>query len=102
MNVTEARAGIEAILAAIDDDELPEFDRVESREGGDTIVWWGGEGRHLGSAKTGGERCPLSYRRSGSWAAIQGEMTYRTDLRYLENGDKADGIRLAAREDSNA
>lgn len=97
MNIIEARAGIEAILAALDDEDLPEFDRVEVEEDGTVIVWWGGEGRHLGSAKFGGKRDPLSYRRSGSWAAIQLEMTYRVDRRFLENGDKPDGIKLAAK-----
>jgi len=98
VNLQEARAGIEAILAAIDDEELPEFDRVEVDDDGKAVVWWGGEGRVLGSATSGGKRDPLSYRRSASWSAIQMEMTYRVDLRFLQNGDKPDGIKLAAKE----
>lgn len=95
MNIIEARNAIEAILAAIPDDELPEFDKVEVSND-ETIVWWGGSGHILGTAKTGGgERNPIQYRTGGSWNAIQAEMTYRADRRYLDNGDKADGIRLA-------
>lgn len=96
MNITEAHTAIEAILAAIPDEELPEFDKVEiDNARGETLVWWGGSGRVLGSARSGGKRDPLTYRRSASWEAIQSEMTYRADRRFLENGDKADGIRLA-------
>lgn len=94
MNILEARAAIEAILEAIPDDELPEFDKVEVRED-ETLVWWGGSGRVLGSARSGGQRDPLIYRRNASWDAIQLEMTHRADRRYLDNGDKPDGIRLA-------
>lgn len=101
MNIKEARAAIEAILAAIDDDDLPEFDKVEidpAHNDGRPIVWWGSEGRHLGSSRTGtGERNPIGYRKSGSWAAIQGEMTYRADARLLANGDDPTGVRLAAK-----
>lgn len=95
MNIKEARTAIEAILAAIPDDELPEFDKVEiDAERGETLVWWGGQGQVLGSARRGDERRPLNYREGGSWGAIQNEMTYRADLRYLENGDRPDGISL--------
>ena len=94
MNVQEARNAIEAILAAIPDDELPDFDKVEVRDD-EVLVWWGGSGRILGTAKSGGKRDPLIYRRNASWDAIQSEMTHRVDRRFLENGDKPDGIRLA-------
>lgn len=95
MNIIKARAAIEEILASIPDEELPEFDRVEVDEmRGETLVWWGGSGHVLGSARTNGERNPINYRTSASWEAIQGEMTYRADRRYLENGDKPDGIHL--------
>lgn len=101
MNIIDARTAIEAILAAIPDDELPEFDKVEvDNERGETLVWWGGRGRVLGSAKTGGVRDPLVYRRSASWDAIQAEMTCRADRRFLDNGDSADGIRLATKATS--
>lgn len=96
MDIKTARAAIEAILAAIPDDELPEFDKVEQRDG-TTIVWWGGTGYHLGSATTGGVRNPQSYRTRASWAAIEGEMTCRADRRLLENGDDPNGVRLAAK-----
>lgn len=96
MNIKQARAAIEAILAAIPDEELPEFDKVEHGEkDGRVTVWWGSRGAILGSARENGERSPINYRRSGSWDAIEAEMTYRADRRFLENGDKPDGIRLA-------
>ncbi|WP_269304858.1 hypothetical protein [Aeromicrobium sp. HA] len=95
MNIKEARAAIEAILAAIPDEEFPDFDKVEVRKDGtEVVVWWGGRGQHLGSAKSNGVRNPLNYRTSASWNAIEGEMTYRADRRYLENGDTIEGIRL--------
>lgn len=94
MNIKEARSAIEAILAAIPDEELPEFDKVEI-DGTDVVVWWGGHGRVLGSAMQNGRRNPIQYRENASWDAIQLEMTYRADRRFLENGDKPDGIRLA-------
>lgn len=97
MNIKEAQVAIEAILAAIPDDELPEFDRVEIREDGRPLVWWGGSGQYLGSATRGGERDPLVYRRRGAWDAIQNEMTYRADRRLLDNGDDPTGVRLAAK-----
>lgn len=96
MNIKEARDAIEAILAAIPDSELPAFDKVESRDG-KTIVWWGGKGHTLGSARNVYGRDPLIHRRSGSWDAIESEMTYRADLRYLNNGDSADGIDLTVK-----
>lgn len=98
MNIKEARAAIEAILEAVPDDELPEFDKVEIESDGDVLVWWGGQGRVLGSAKSNGKRDPLVYRRSGSWDAIQMEMTYRADRRFLENGDSPEGIRLGRKK----
>lgn len=98
MDIKTARAAIEAILAAIPDEELPAFDRVEYGPDGMPLVWWGSTGRHLGSAKSGGHRDPLSYRRSGSWAAIEHEMTYRADQRLFDNEDNPTGLRLAAKE----
>lgn len=94
MNIREARAAIEEILASIPDKELPLFDKIELKADGTTCVWWGGHGRILGSAKRNGERNPIQYREGGSWDAIEGEMTYRADKRYLENGDKPHGIKL--------
>jgi len=95
MNITEARTAIEAILEAIPDAELPDFDKVEIETDGSVIAWWGGSGRHLGSAKRNGKRDPLIYRRDGSRQAIQLEMTYRADRRLLDNGDDPTGVRLA-------
>lgn len=95
MNIIEARAAIEAILASIPDKALPDFDKVEVEEDGTTVVWWGCTGYHLGSAKRGGERNPIQLRERAAWAAIEGEMTYRADKRFLENGDKPHGIKLA-------
>lgn len=81
MNIKTARAAIEAILESIPDDKLPEFDKVEHRDG-KVIVWWGGTGHTLGSATSGGKRDPKVYRRNASWAAIEGEMTYRADRNW--------------------
>lgn len=98
MDIKTARAAIEAILAAIPDEELPQFDRVEYDQEGLPTVWWGGNGYCLGSAKSGEKRDPLIYRARGSWDAIESEMTYRADKRLLDNGDNPAGIRLAKRE----
>lgn len=95
MTVKTARAAIEAILAAIPDDELPEFDRAEVEDDGKVCVWWGGRGRTLGSAMSAEGRDPSVYRRNGSWSAIEEEMAYRADTRFLANGDTHEGIRLA-------
>ena len=98
MNISEARAAIEAILEAIPDDDLPEFDRVEIEADNRVCVWWGGHGHVLGTAKRDGKRRPLNYRENGSWAAIESEMTHRTDRRFLENGDNPKGIRLGKKK----
>lgn len=95
MNVNAARQAIEAILDAIPDSELPEFERVEMRGDDMPCVWFGGTGRHLGSAKRGGQRDPSVYRQDASWKAIEMEMTYRADRRLFENGDDPTGVRLA-------
>lgn len=87
MNVTEARAAIEAILAAIDDEAIPDFDRVEVSDDGLPVVWFGGTGMRLGSAKSGQVREPLIYRRRASWDAIRGEAWFRADRRLLAAGD---------------
>lgn len=87
MNIKEARAAIEAILDAIPDSELPKFDKIEPDEKYGAVAWWGGHGYHLGSAKRNGKRDPENYRRGASWSAIEQEMVYRADLKYLANGD---------------
>lgn len=97
MNLKAAQQAIEAILASIPDDKLPKFDRVEQRDG-ITVVWWGGTGHHLGTAKTGDERNPINHRHRAAWEAIEGEMTYRADQKYFDNGDKIDGIRLTSKK----
>lgn len=90
MNIKEARAAIEAILAAIPDEELPQFDKVEVEADGKTVVWWGSHGHILGTSKRGGKRRPLNYRETGSWQAIEQEMAYRADRDFLANGDGAE------------
>jgi hypothetical protein len=100
MDIKTARAAIEGILAAIPDKHLPDFDRVEFDSDGTPVVWWGGTGHCLGSMRSGGERDPLGYRRSGSWAAIEAEMTYRADRRLLKNADNPDGVRFTAKKGS--
>ncbi|GEM_PF-6526307 len=98
MDIKTARAAIEAILASIPDEELPEFDRVEYGQDGMPTVWWGGRGSCLGKATSGGKRDPQVYRSRGSWDAIEAEMTYRADKRLHDNGDDPRGIRLAEKE----
>ena len=98
MTIRAARAAIEAILAAIPDDELPEFDKVDYDRNGRPTVWWGGHGRCLGSATSNGVREPLIYRSGAAWDAIESEMTYRADRRLLDNGDDPKGVRLAKRK----
>lgn len=98
MDIKTARAAIEAILESIPDDALPSFDRVEAGDDDRVTVWWGGTGHILGSAKSNGERDPLNYRRHASWDAIEGEMTYRADRRFLENGDSAKGFKLTGKK----
>lgn len=97
MDIKAAQEAIKAILAAIPDDALPEFDRVEIGSTWGPCVWWGGTGRHLGSSKRNGERYPIGYRESGAWAAIEHEMAYRADRRLLDNGDDPTGVNLAAK-----
>ena len=87
MNIKLARAAIEAILAAIPDEELPKFDRFERGSDGKVTAWWGSTGHILGSAKRGDKRRPKIYRERGSWDAIEAEMTYRADKRMLKAGD---------------
>ena len=86
--ITAARTAIEAILAAIpDDDLLGLFESFETGARG-VCVWTGGSGHYLGSATKGGERCPETYRRSASWDAIEGEAVYRADRLFLAAGDE--------------
>lgn len=87
MDIKTARAAIEAILKAIPDDQLPDFDRVEHGADGKVTAWLGGTGHILGSAKRGNKRRPKNYREGGSWRAIEGEMTYRADKRLLAQND---------------
>lgn len=97
MDIKAAQQAIEAILASIPDDELPKFDRVEQCDG-TTTVWWGGTGHYLGSARTGERRSPINHRHRAAWEAIEGEMTYRADQKFFDNGDKLDGLRIAAKK----
>lgn len=82
MNIKEAQVAIDAILRAIDDDELPTPDKVERRDGS-TIVWFGGMGRHIGTAKRNGAREPDIYRREGIHDAIQCEAVARIDAKDI-------------------
>ena len=84
MKRKHAYEAIKAILAAIDDDEMPKPDKVE-RDGEKTVVWFGGMGRILGSAKRNGEREPLIYRDRAASDAIQMEAVYRVDLAHMQN-----------------
>lgn len=101
MDINSAQSAIESILASIPDEELPPFDRVETNRDGKPVVWWGGQGRVLGSATNKGQRDPSIYRSEASWSAILLEMTYRADLRLHENGDDPTGVPLARNARSN-
>ncbi|AWN04976.1 hypothetical protein I5H21_gp052 [Mycobacterium phage Byougenkin] len=92
MNLKTALAAIEAILAAIPDEELPSFDRMEHGADGRVTAWYGHTGRVLGSATRGGIRNSEVYRTGASWSAIEGEMAYRADKKLLENNDEPAGL----------
>lgn len=94
MNLLEAKAAIEEILDSIPDSELPRFDRVEFDTDGKPVVWWGGVGRHLGSATVNGKRDPMVYRHSAAREAIELEMTYRADRLLFENDDNPKGVKF--------
>ncbi|MBF9523082.1 hypothetical protein BKG71_03680 [Mycobacteroides chelonae] len=96
MDIKTARQAIEAILAAIPDEALPAFDKVDYNKDGKPTVWWGGAGRVLGSARRNGVRDPLIYRRDASWSAIEHEMAHRADRCLLDNGDNPDGIKFTS------
>lgn len=81
MTREQAAAAIRAILAAVPDDELPK-PKIEKRDG-ETIAWFGGLGRNLGSAKRGGVRRPENYRDDAVRTAFENEATYRLDLAHL-------------------
>lgn len=87
MKRKHAYEAIKAILAAIDDDEMPPPDKIE-RDGEKAVVWFGGMGRVLGSAKRNGESEPLIYRDRAASDAIQTEAIYRLDLAYMQNASK--------------
>ena len=91
----EAFNAIKEILASIPDDELPESSRIEHRDDGKVVVWFGGRGSYLGTAKTRAKRDPLTYRENGASEALFGEALYRMDRRFLENGDSLDGLTLS-------
>lgn len=79
MKREHAYEAIKAILAAIDDDELPTPSRVEMHEGVQ-VVWINGIGRHIGSGKRNGRREPLIYRDSAARKAIDEEAFCRIDI----------------------
>jgi len=92
MRAYEAEALIIAILEQVDDAHLPEG-KLEHTNDGKTILWFGGHGRHLGSATSGDPRTnqarrdPEVYRRDAARNALELEAVYRADLALLESGD---------------
>ena len=84
MKRKHAFEAIKAILAAIDDDEMPNPSKVE-QDGERTVVWFGGLGRYIGSATRNGEREPLIYRDRAAQEAIELEAVYRIDLAHMGN-----------------
>lgn len=88
MKRKHAFEAIKAILAAIDDDELPAPSKLE-QDGDTTIAWFGGCGRHLGSARRNGVLEPLIYRDRGASEAIELEAVYRLDVKHQSIGGAA-------------
>ena len=76
---------IKAILAAIDDDQMPATTKVRNRPD-ETVVWFGGMGRALGSAKRDGRNEPLIYRDRAAHQAIELEAVCRLDAKR-QSGD---------------
>lgn len=87
-----AVAAIEGILAALPASELPKLKR-EVEPDGTVLVWHGGSGWHLGSArrKTMGvwERMPLHYRERAARDCLALEAVYRADLKHLATEEQA-------------
>lgn len=89
MKASAALAAIEAILFAIDDDELPTPSRVEKcDDDSHKVVWFGSTGYHLGSAHRNGERAPDIYRVDAAREAIVGEALARLDAKDLAGGTR--------------
>lgn len=86
MKQKHAFEAIKAILAAIDDDELPKPSKTE-QDDGRTLVWFGGMGRYLGSAKRNGVLEPLIYRDKAAHEAIELEAIYRLDVKHQSKGE---------------
>lgn len=87
MKRKHALEAIKAILAAIDDDDLPKPSKIDQEEG-KTVVWFGGLGRILGSAKRNGEPAPIIYRERGAATAIELEAVYRIDRQRQSENDE--------------
>lgn len=82
MKREHAYEAIKAILAAIDDDELPKPSKIEE-DGDRKVVWFGGLGYTIGSAKRNGQREPLIYRDRAASQAISHEAVCRIDAKNL-------------------
>jgi hypothetical protein len=80
MKREHAYEAIKAILAAIDDDEISQPSKIE-QDGDQTVVWFGGTGYHLGSAKRNGKHEPLIYRDRAAWQALDLEAVCRIDAK---------------------
>lgn len=80
MNYQEAYEAILAILDQVDDASLPKG-KVEHRSDS-TVIWFGGTGRHLGSARRNGVPDPTVYHAVAARTALELEAVYRADLAY--------------------
>lgn len=83
MKRKHAYEAIKAILAAIDDSEIPAPDKLKS-EDGRVVAWFGGMGYYLGSAKRNGALEPMIHRDNAATKAIIGEAVYRLDKAHSE------------------
>jgi hypothetical protein len=79
MTPAQARIAIGAILDTLADSQLPKPSKVEERDG-DTVVWFGGHGYHIGSGRNGfGETIVTDYRARGIQGAMEQERVNRIE-----------------------
>jgi hypothetical protein len=83
----QAVAAIKAILESIDDKSLPKPTEIEERDGR-TIIWFGGQGFHVGSTKDGWGPKRGDYRVSGVSSALEHEVVHRAEQRLWDEWEK--------------
>lgn len=81
MKLKEAETAIRAILAAVDNDQLPKPRRDKSDP---SLYWFGGRGHHVGTAERAGVREPDVHRSFGLDGLFEGEKMARIDAKHLK------------------